>query len=391
MNLLQATWIVGLFVCGMGVALLGSVKVLLARRLNMDEGRVGGLVSMFGFAMIPVMLGMGFLTDLLDKQWVVAGGAIAIAASCLVLALARSYGAALFSVLLLSAGWSGVVNVLNVLMQKAFGGSDTYAMNLGNFFFGLGAFLTPLVVAFLARRIGFVKTVLALGGLALAPGLMAFGIDFAALGPPAAAQQAGPGIPVLLGNPLLWLTAVALLFYVPMEATMGAWTTTYLADKKASETLASAMLSTYWLAFTVSRLGAAMLVGAFPLGVAGTAGLIIGLAVVCCLVWLGAVVSPTRGAACTMVALAGLTFGPIFPTIIGVLTASVPATLAGRAVGLFFMIGGFGWSLIPMAIGAYARKAGVQRAFLIAVAAAVGLLLTAVVLRSFMLAGVAAR
>ena len=41
MSLLQATWIVGLFVCGMGVALLGSVKVLLARRLNMDEGRVG--------------------------------------------------------------------------------------------------------------------------------------------------------------------------------------------------------------------------------------------------------------------------------------------------------------------------------------------------------------
>lgn len=61
MNLDSATWIAGLLACGMGVALLGSVKLALAQRLEMDEARVGGLVSMFGFAMIPVMLAMGFL------------------------------------------------------------------------------------------------------------------------------------------------------------------------------------------------------------------------------------------------------------------------------------------------------------------------------------------
>jgi len=61
MNLELPTWIAGLLACGMGVALLGSVKIALAQRLQMDEARVGGLVSMFGFAMIPVMLAMGFL------------------------------------------------------------------------------------------------------------------------------------------------------------------------------------------------------------------------------------------------------------------------------------------------------------------------------------------
>jgi fucose permease len=384
MNLLQICWVAGLLVCGMGVALLGSIKVPLAKRLEMDEARVGGLVSMFGFAMIPVMLVMGFLTDLLDKKLVVIAGCLLITSSLVVIALARRYATALFSVLLLSAGWSGVVNVLNVLMQPAFGGSPTYAMNLGNFFFGLGAFLTPLFIAFLSKKAGFVNTLFVLAVVALLPGVLAFTVDFAALAGPAAKQEAGPGIEVLLTDPIMWLTALALLFYAPMEATMGAWTTTYLSDKRASETLASAMLSTYWLAFTIARLGTALLVGAFPLTASGTGWLIVGLAVFCVLVWLGAVISPNRGMACAMVALAGIAFGPTFPTIVGVLTGHVHPAVAGRAVGLFFMIGGIGWSLIPILIGAYARKTSVQRAFLIAVGSAVGLTVTAVVLRSYM-------
>ncbi len=384
MNLLQIAWVAGLLVCGMGVALLGSVKVPLARRLEMDEGRVGGLVSMFGFAMIPVMFMMGFLTDFLDKRLVVLGGCLLITSSLVVLALARRYKTALLSVFLLSAGWSGVVNVLNVLMQAAFGGSPTYAMNLGNFFFGLGAFLTPLFIAFLSKRAGFVKTLFVLAVVALLPGVLAFGVDFAALAGPAS-TQAGPGIGVLLTDPIMWLTALALLFFAPMEATMSAWTTTYLSDKRASETLASAMLSTYWLAYTIARLGAALLVAAFPLTAGGTGWLIVGLAVFCLLVWVGAVISPNRGMACAMVALAGVAFGPTFPTIVGVLIGHVDPAVAGRAVGLFFMIGGIGWSLIPILIGAYARSAGVQRAFLIAVGAGVGLTATALALRSFMI------
>ncbi|NLX57032.1 MAG: hypothetical protein GXY58_18140 [Planctomycetaceae bacterium] len=42
-------------------------------------------------------------------------------------------------------------------------------------------------------------------------------------------------------------------------------------------------------------------------------------------------------------------------------------------LGLFFMVGGAGWSVIPMLIGAYARRTSIQRAFLIAAGAALGL------------------
>jgi fucose permease len=384
MSLLQAAWISGLLVCGMGVALLGSVKVALARRLEMDEVKVGGLVSMFGFAMIPVMLIMGFLTDLLDKKLVVVAGALLIAASLVVLARTRRYWAALLAVLLLSAGWSGLVNVLNVLMQAAFGGNPTYAMNLGNFFFGLGAFLTPLAIAYLLRKAGFVAAVLVLAVVAVVPGVLACSVDFAALAGPAH-PQAKPDMGALLVDPIMWLTAIALLFYAPMEATMGAWTTTYLGEKGVSETVASTMLSGFWLAFMVSRLATALIVSACPLSASGTSFLIIGLSVFCAVVWLGTVLSPSRGVACLMPILAGLAFGPTFPTIIGVLTGHVHESVAGRAVGLFFMVGGVGWSVIPILIGAYARRASLQKAFLIAVAAGVGLIVTAIALRPYML------
>jgi fucose permease len=383
--MLKGTWIAGLLMCGMGAALLGSVKVALARRLDLDEVRVGGLVSIFGFSMIPVMLIMGFLTDMLNKQSVVIAGSLLMAASLVILSQARKYWAALLAVVLLSAGWSGLVNVLNVLMGAAFGGHPTYHMNLGNFFFGLGAFLTPLIVAAILRGAGFVAATLVLAGLALVPGLLALGVDFVALaGPPATQAVQVPGIGSLLTDPIMWLTALALLFYAPMEATMGAWTTTYLGDKGVSETRASAMLSGFWLAFMVSRLVTALAISPYIQTGSGANTLIVVLAVLCVVVWAGTVASANRGMACVMVLLAGVVFGPTFPTIIGVLTGHVDQALAGRAVGLFFMIGGVGWSVIPILIGAYARRTSVQRAFLIAVAAAVGLTLTAITLRPFM-------
>src|SRR5438874_6761746 len=122
MSLLQPMMVAALLVGGMGVALLGSVKVPLARRLQIDEARVGGLVSLFGFFTIPVILTAGFLSDLVGRQAVLGGGCGLLAVSLFLLAQARGYPAALAAVLTLSAGWSLLINVGNVLTPLAFPG-----------------------------------------------------------------------------------------------------------------------------------------------------------------------------------------------------------------------------------------------------------------------------
>ena len=110
--------------------------------------------------------------------------------------------------------------------------------------------------------------------------------------------------------------------------------------------------------------------------------LIVVLSGLCLLVWAAVVFSRSRAMAAALVIGAGFVWGPIFPTLVGALLHNLAdyPSLHGRAVGLFFAIGGIGWSVIPMLIGAYAQKRGVQQGFRIAAAAAAGLLAMALAL-----------
>jgi len=87
--------ITALTAAGMCHALLGSIKVPLSERLNIDEGKVGGLVSIFGFTLIPMAFAAGILADSQGKKFVVVLGCILLIASVCVLAHVRSYHMAL--------------------------------------------------------------------------------------------------------------------------------------------------------------------------------------------------------------------------------------------------------------------------------------------------------
>src|SRR5687768_15893125 len=149
-HMLTLMQVAALAVAGMCHALLGSVKVPLARKLQIDEARVGGLVSVFGFTLIPMVLAAGFLVDAFGKQAVLGGGFVLLIVSLGVLACVTSYKVAVIAVLILGCGWSALVNVLNVTSPPAFvpphdlPARMSYAMNMGDFIFGMGAFLTPI-------------------------------------------------------------------------------------------------------------------------------------------------------------------------------------------------------------------------------------------------------
>src|SRR5262249_21617167 len=125
-------------------------------------------------------------------------------------------------------------NVGNVLTPLAFPGSKAYATNLANVFFGLGAFLTPLAVGWLLHRASLPVALSILGALTLLPGLLALGADLSQQVPAGeAAEKIGQARSWT--DPLLWLCGLALFFYGPLEASMAAWTTTYLRDQGVKE------------------------------------------------------------------------------------------------------------------------------------------------------------
>jgi fucose permease len=385
MNLLLPMTIAGLLVTGMGLALLGSVKVSLARKLNIDEAKVGGLVSLFGFTMIPVILTAGFLTDLIGRQAVLVAGGVLMTVSLIVLARAKTYRGALLAVLLMSAAWSAQVNVINVLTPLAFEGSAAFAMNLGNVFFGMGAFLTPLAIVVLLKKSGLSGALYLLAGVVLVSVLLSVSVDFSALANSTGqAEQTTdshaeiPGTGTLLSDPVMWLCALSLFFYGPIEAAVAAWSTTLLGDQGVSEGTAAGLLSGFWLAFMSSRL-----ITAFTIPVGAETNLILGMGLLSIGVLAGIAFCSNKSITIGLVIAAGLVFGPIFPTIMAVLLGHFEPVVHGRAVGLLFAIGGIGWTTIPMLIGAYANRTSVQRSYLVAAASAVGLCVIATALKFY--------
>jgi fucose permease len=383
MTLFLLMTVASLLVTGMGVAILGSMKVPLARRLEIDEARVGGLIAVFGFVMSPVIFTAGFLTDTLGKQAVLIGGSVLMAASLALLARARTYGAGMLGVVLASAGWAAMVNANNTLIPLAFEGNLAYAYNLANVFFGAGAFLTPIGVAALLRRTPFTPSLSVLAGLAAVPVALALGADFsvaASSGASAAAsaESASGGFGTLLRDPVMWLCGFVLFFYAPLEACTSAWATTYLGEKGVGERRASLYLSAFWLSFMAARL-----VTAFTLPPGFEMALICTMAVASVAVLAAVVFSRSGTTAAAAVVAAGFVFGPIFPTLTAVLFAHFEPSLHGRVVGLLFGIGGIGWTVVPMLIGAYARRTSVQRGFLVAVGSAIGLTVVALILAGY--------
>lgn len=379
------TWmqVAALAVAGMCHALLGSVKVPLARKLAIDEARVGGLVSVFGFTLIPMVLVFGFLVDAVGKQAVLGGGFALLIAAMLLLAGQKSYPLTLVAVLLLGTGWSALVNVLNVTSPPAFLPPEeiktrmSYAMNMGDFVFGMGAFLTPLLVAVLIRKINLSATLLVLASFAIVPVLLGLGVNWDL--PQLNAPASEPGdLAKLLSNPIVWLCCLAFFCHVPIEAAVATWATTLMTDKGVKEGVASTLLSVFWLTFMGSRLIAAL---TLPTGADTT--LVISMAALCVVFTLGIALSRSVWLTCAMVVLAGCILGPIFPTLIAILLSHLEENLHGRAVGIFFCIGGIGWTAIPILIGAYAKRTSVQQAFIIATGSAMLLTSLAFVLRQF--------
>jgi fucose permease len=82
--------------------------------------------------------------------------------------------------------------------------------------------------------------------------------------------------------------------------------------------------------------------------------------------------SPVWGVAAVL--LAGLSFAPIFPTIIGITFAKFDASLYGSIFGIIFSVGLLGGTFIPKLIGNLSVGSSVQQSLSIAAIMAIILL-----------------
>ena len=146
-------------IMGLAYALVGGLKLSLVDRLQIDEGKVGRLVGRVRNDVRPDDSALRIPDRRGGPQGSLAGR------------VGRGRGlhpdprphthlrGALVAVVLLGIGWAAQVNVSNVLMRVAVPADRpreqlVWATNFFDFAFGFGAFVTPMVLALILRRLG---------------------------------------------------------------------------------------------------------------------------------------------------------------------------------------------------------------------------------------------
>ena len=374
----------GVFGLGMCFSLLGSISVKLMPRLQIDQGKFGSMISAFMFACLVASLIVGVVTDKIGYQPVAIFGFVATAVCIFVFANAKTYNAALLPCILLGFGAMALNTVGNTLIpQVLFGGEDlAAASNLGNVFFGLGLFLTPLIVSFLFRKTTYEKAVSALGVIILIPIVFVLMATF----PKSQTAFAIGDAVALLKEPAVLLGALVLFCYISLEASFCNWLPSFGKEVILSESpemegdavdaSAQRLLSLFAIAMMVGRLIASQIPAITEAG-----GMIIaGAALVSAIVIFMMTITKSAGQARVMAILAGLAFAPCFPTTVGVTFSKFSPEVYGSIFGIIFAVGLAGAVFVPKAIGNFAKASTVQKSIKLLIPICVILIVLAIMM-----------
>jgi len=375
--------LLSVFGLGMCFSLLGSVSVKLMPRLKIDQAKFGTLISAFMFACLVASLIVGVTIDKLGYKPVAIFGFVATAICIFVLARAGTYQAALVPCILLGFGAMALNTAGNTLIPVVLfsGKNPAAASNLGNVFFGLGLFLTPLIVSFLFQKTSYEKAVSVLGMIVLAPVVLAI----LAVYPSSQAGFALSDAFALLKEPAILVAALALFCYISLEASFCNWLPSYGKeviskdfaglDDAVVDATAQQMLSVFAIAMMAGRLIASQIQLITTHG-----GIIIAsVALVAALVILAMTKSGAMWTS-ALVACAGLAFAPCFPTIVGVTFSKFTPEVYGSVFGIIFAVGLLGAVIVPKAIGNLAKGSTIQKSLRLLLPACIALLVLAIVL-----------
>ena len=224
-------------------------------------------------------------------------------------------------------------------------------MNGLHFFFGLGAFLSPVVVAQAILWGGDIRWAYWCLALLVLPAAI-----WVARWPSPAPQKSDDAR--MGGRANIWIVgAVALFFflYVGAEVSYGGWVFTYARARSAlSEASAAYLTSAFWGALTLGRLVSIPMASHFPPR-AVLSGDLAG-----CLLCLGAMLLfPTTSLVLWACSFGfGLFMASIFPTMITL--AQRRLTITGDITGWFFIGAGLGGVGLPWLIGRGIQPVGPQ-------------------------------
>ena len=216
-------------------------------------------------------------------------------------------------------------------------------MNALHFFFGVGAFLSPIVVAQVLLRSDGISGAYWLLALVILPVSLLVGL---LPSPTAVHQQTDEQTNQSINYRLIILVMAFLFLYVGVEIGFGGWVFTYATQTKlVEETAAAYLTSAFWGALTVGRLVA------IPLATRLRPSTVLRMDLIGALISISLILTWSNSTAILWLGAIGLgfSFASIFPTTIALAERRMPLT--GKITGWIFIGAGLGSMTIPWLMG----------------------------------------
>jgi fucose permease len=236
-------------------------------------------------------------------------------------------------------------------------------MNGLHFFWGFGAFLAPIIVAWAIGQTGGIALAYRGLGLLVLPALIWLLRVASPAHPPHVTGEALDDKAVSRNGVLdpLLLTIMAFLFlYVGAEISFGGWVYTYaVARGLASASMAAYLTSAFWGSLTLGRLLT------IPLAARLRPAVLLSLSLSGCLVAITIVLAGGSSSAAIWAGaiLMGLSMAAVFPVTITLAGTLMPIT--GRVTAWFFVGSSAGGMVIPWLIGQLFEPIGAEAVMLV--------------------------
>jgi fucose permease len=354
MSLAGVVAALAVFAFGMVTVFPGSVKLRLVDRVPMDDARVGRMITVWQFTTLILTLFVGPLLDNIGHKYVLAAGFIIVAIGIWAFAFAQHPSGAFLASMLLGIGGSCVNAGGNTLLTALNPTNPSAASNIGNAFYGLGAFTVPFVVAFLFQRISYTAALSVFGVISAAGAIPTLLATYPAV-------SSGTNLlsmVSLLGNPVVLLAGFILFCYVGLEVSSASWTTTYLRKVGFAEKGASIVFSLFWIAMIAGRLITARFVTT-AIGKPTVQAVALAAAAALLLMTL----TMNRIVAGGLAILLGFFYAPIFPTTVGLTYSKVGGANFGSVFAIMFAIALLGPSTIPAMIGYVSKTRSIHAGY----------------------------
>lgn len=336
---------------GLSVAALGPALPSLAKQTQTGLGQISFVFTASSLGYLLGSLGGGRAFDRLPGNRLLALVLLVMSVALALTPLASQLWWLVLLLMLLGAAEASLDVGANLLLVWIHRSRANPYLNALHFFYGVGALLSPILIA---------RSVLASGGiswalwaLALYPLPLAVWL-FTLPGPTAPkAIQGEEEAPV--NWTLVLLIALVFFFYVGAEASFGGWIYTYSLALELTDICGAGYLTAlFWGALTVGRLLGVPLATRFQPSAILWADLIGCLAsLVVILLFPGSTMAVWIGALGL-----GLFMASIFPTLLALAGRSM--TLTGNVMRWFFVATGAGGMVLPWLIGILAEQRGPQ-------------------------------